>query len=185
VLEFQPTALPGVLLVTSRRQHDERGTFERLFCAELFAAAGIDPAIAQINLSANRRRHTLRGLHWQNPPAAERKLVRCLKGHVFDVAVDLRPGSPTYLRWVGVHLTPDAGTALLIPEGCAHGFLTLADDSEVLYLMGAPHRPELAAGARFDDPAFGIDWPAAPVVISDRDRALPPYVPLTPGPPGL
>jgi dTDP-4-dehydrorhamnose 3,5-epimerase len=178
MLEFRPTAIPGALLVASSRQQDERGGFERLFCAELFAAAGVDPAIAQINLSTNRRQYTLRGLHWQSPPAAERKLVRCLRGRLFDVAVDLRPDSPAYLTWLGVELAPDDGLALLIPEGCAHGFLTLVDDTDILYLMGAAHRPDLAAGACWDDPVFGIAWPAAPALISERDRTWPAFVPL-------
>ena len=120
-------------------------------------------------------RGTLRGLHYQVPPHEEAKLVRCTAGAVFDVAVDLRPDSPTFKRWFGVELTAENRLAMYVPEKCAHGLLTLTDDSEVLYQMSAPERPDAAAGVRFDDPAFGIEWPAGVVVINDRDRSYPDF----------
>ena len=147
--------------------------FLRTWCAEAFAAAGLDFRPRQVSLSENPRRHALRGLHWQAPPAEERKLVRCLRGAVFDVAVDLRPDSPTCRRWVAVELTAARHNALLVPRGCAHGFLSLTEDAWLEYMIGAPQAPALARGARWDDPAFGIAWPAPPAVISQRDRDWP------------
>jgi dTDP-4-dehydrorhamnose 3,5-epimerase len=172
-LSVRQTALPGLLVLESAMQRDERGGFTRLFCAETLAAAGFDPAVAQANLSTNARRHTLRGLHWQDEPAGEAKIVRCLAGALWDVAVDLRPDSPTFRRWHAEELTPANGRALAVPRGFAHGFITLADDTAVLYLMGSPYVPALARGARYDDPAFAIAWPAEPAVIGVRDLAFP------------
>jgi dTDP-4-dehydrorhamnose 3,5-epimerase len=174
-LTVHPTALDGLLVLESAAQGDERGGFARLFCAGTLAAAGFDPAIAQANLSTNPRRHTLRGLHWQDEPAGEAKIVRCLAGAMWDVAVDIRPGSATFRQWHAEELTPGNGRALAIPRGFAHGFLTLADDTAILYLMGAPYVPDLARGARYDDPAFAIAWPAAPSVIGPRDLAFPAF----------
>lgn len=174
-LTIRPTALDGLLVLESATLRDERGGFARLFCAEALAAAGFDPAVAQANLSTNARRHTLRGLHWQDEPAGEAKIVRCLAGALWDVAVDIRPASATFRQWHAEELTPGNGRALAIPRGFAHGFLTLADDTSMLYLMGASYRAELARGARYDDPAFGIAWPAAPAVIGARDLAFPPF----------
>lgn len=174
-LTIRPTALDGLLVLESATLRDERGGFARLFCAETLAAAGFDPAVAQANLSTNTRRHTLRGLHWQDEPAGEAKIVRCLTGALWDVAVDIRPGSATFGQWHAEELTPGNGRALAIPRGFAHGFLTLADDTSILYLMGAPYVSALARGARFDDPAFAIAWPAAPAVIGARDLAFPAF----------
>lgn len=174
-LTVRETPLAGLLVLDSATQRDERGSFARLFCAATLAAARFDPAVAQANLSTNARRHTLRGLHWQEEPAGEAKIVRCIAGALWDVAVDLRPESATFRRWHAEELTPENGRALAIPRGFAHGFITLADDTAVLYLMGAPYDAALARGARYDDPAFGIAWPAAPAVIGPRDLAFPPF----------
>ena len=168
-MKLSPTAIAGVLRVTTTRHSDARGGFLRSWCAESFAAGGLDFRPIQASLSENARRHTLRGLHWQAAPAAETKLVRCLAGAILDVAVDLRPDSPTRFAHVAFQLDPASAEALLIPPGCAHGFLTLTDDALVEYLIDAPHTPDLARGARFDDPRLSIPWPAEPAVISARD----------------
>ncbi|NGM19022.1 dTDP-4-keto-6-deoxy-D-glucose epimerase [Roseomonas stagni] len=170
-MRFRAAAVPGVVEVLADRALDARGAFLRSWCATRFAEAGIDFAPTQASLSENTHRHTLRGMHWQAAPAAEQKLVRCVRGAVFDVALDLRPGGG--LRHEAVVLSAEAGNALFIPQGCAHGFLTLTDDAVVEYLIDAPYTPALARGARWDDPAFAIPWPAAPAVIGDRDRDWP------------
>jgi dTDP-4-dehydrorhamnose 3,5-epimerase len=155
---------------------DERGTFARVFDAEEFASRGLMDRIAQSSISTNTRAGTLRGLHLQRPPHAERKLVRCTKGSLFDVVVDLRSESPEYGRWYGAELTPDNGRMIHVPEGCAHGFQTLADDTHVGYEISVPFVPEAADGVRWDDPTLGIDWPDPPDggrIISARDTELP------------
>ncbi|HVF75635.1 MAG TPA: dTDP-4-dehydrorhamnose 3,5-epimerase [Acidimicrobiales bacterium] len=172
---FRETAIGGVVVVEPQAMADERGLFARTWCADEFAANGVDPAVAQCSVSFNHRRHTLRGLHFQREPHGESKLVRCTRGAVFDVAVDLRPESPTYCRSVAVELTMDNRVALFVPPGCAHGFLTLADDVEVLYQISPRFEPSAAAGVRWDDPRFGIEWPAAPAVISERDATYPDF----------
>ncbi len=172
---LSPTAIAGVLDIRTPKARDERGAFLRLYCRETFAAAGTDFVPVQASLSENLLRHTLRGMHWQAAPSAERKLVRCARGAILDVALDLRPGSATWLRHIAVELRAEDSNALLIPPGCAHGFLTLTDDAAVEYMMDVPHAPALARGARWDDPAFGIVWPAPPAVISDRDRTWPDF----------
>jgi dTDP-4-dehydrorhamnose 3,5-epimerase len=176
-VKLTPTELPGTYLVDLERHADERGFFARTWCAEEFAAAGLPAALVQCSVSFNPRRHTLRGMHWQAAPHEEGKLVRCARGAILDVAVDLRRGSPTYLQHVAVRLDEDDRRALFIAPGLAHGFLTLEDESEVFYQMTAPWVPEAGRGARFDDPAFGIRWPAPPAVISERDRTYPDYRP--------
>ncbi|WP_237216179.1 dTDP-4-dehydrorhamnose 3,5-epimerase family protein [Falsiroseomonas oryziterrae] len=170
---FRATAIEGVMEILPERARDARGAFFRGFCAAEFAAAGLDFRPVQVSYSENPRRHTLRGLHWQAPPAAERKLVRCLRGAVHDVALDLRDASATRGAHVGMTLSAEAGNALLIPPGCAHGFLTLTDDVLLEYMMDVPHAPGHARGLRWNDPAFGIAWPAAPAVISERDATWP------------
>ena len=172
-MRIDETSLVGVMRVVSEPAVDARGSFARTWCRDSFAAAGIAFQPSQASLSDNRCRHTLRGMHWQAAPAAEQKLVRCLRGAILDVAVDLRQGSPSHLRWTALRLAPEAHNALFIPAGCAHGFLTLTEDALVEYLIDAAHDPAAARGARWDDPAFGIDWPAPPAVISDRDRSWP------------
>jgi dTDP-4-dehydrorhamnose 3,5-epimerase len=176
---FTPTRLPGLVLVEPEPQRDERGSFARIWCAREFAGAGLDVEIAQASLSANRARGTLRGLHFQRPPHDEVKLVRCIAGAIFDVAVDLRPQSPTYCRWQGFELSAANGAALYIPKGFAHGFETLADDSEVLYQISAFYAPQSSSGVRWDDPAFAIKWPLPLAAISEKDRSWPDYRALT------
>ena len=168
-MRFQPTELFGVILVEIELHADERGLFARTFCREEFAAHGLNPEVVQCNLSFNHRRGTLRGLHYQAPPHEEAKLVRCVRGAIFDVVVDIREGSPTWLQWIAVELTEDARNALYIPEGFAHGYYTLRDDSEVLYQMSNVHHSNAARGLRWDDPRLGIRWPGVPEVIAVRD----------------
>ena len=172
---FRNTDVDGVRVVELEPHTDERGMFARSFCTGEFAAAGIAMSVVQTNLSRNTRRGTLRGLHYQAEPAPEPKLVRCTAGRIFDVAVDLRPASPSFCRWTGVELDADAHNGLYIPAGCAHGFLTLSGNSEVTYLMGAAYAPELARGVRWNDPAFAIDWPIEPVIMSDNDATYPDF----------
>lgn len=174
-MRFTETAIPGVFIVDVEPRADERGSFNRAFCPAEFAAAGIDFVSTQINIARNTHLHTLRGLHHKVPGLEEAKLVRCVRGAIFDVAVDLRPDSPTFRRWVGVELDAASMRALFIPEGCSHGYLTLAADSDVLYQMSRPYTPEGDAGLRWDDPAFGIDWPARPAVINRRDATYPDF----------
>lgn len=172
---LEPTGLAGLWAVRPTALTDERGLFARVYCRDTFAAAGVPFEPVQMSVSFNHRAGTLRGLHWQAPPQAEAKLVRVTRGRIWDVAVDLRPGSPTRLAWVGMELDSDGRAALLIPPGFAHGFITLADETEVLYAMDAPHAPDAARGARWDDPAFAIRWPRAPALMSERDRTWPDY----------
>jgi dTDP-4-dehydrorhamnose 3,5-epimerase len=169
------TELAGAYLVELERHEDERGFFARAFCEHEFAARGLATRYPQCNLSYNRRAHTLRGMHYQAAPHAEAKLVRCVAGAVHDVIVDLRAASPTRLRWIGVRLDARARTALYVPPGFAHGFLTLAADSEVFYMMGEFHEPAAARGLRWNDPGIGVAWPFEPAVISERDRGYPDF----------
>jgi len=169
---FSPTPLDGAFVVTLERLTDARGSFARTFDAAVFAGHGLEPGVAQCNTSVNRRAGTLRGMHFQRAPHAEAKLVRVTRGAVFDVIIDLRPESRTFSQWFGIELNADNGRSLYVPAGLAHGFQTLVDDSEVLYLMSHHFVPEAAGGVRWDDPAFRIQWPDAPPagrVISDRD----------------
>ncbi len=174
-MRFTPTAVAGVMLVEPEPMTDERGFFARTWCREEFAAQGLNPHLDQCSISFNARRGTLRGMHYQRDPHGEVKLVRCTAGAIFDVAVDLRPTSPTYMKWAGAELTAGNRKALYIPEGCAHGFVTLADGTEVFYQITPAFRPGFGAGVRWNDPVFGIAWPIQPEVISDRDRDYPDY----------
>ena len=174
-MKFSATPIAGAYLVDIDRMDDERGFFARLFCREEFRARGLSPALAQSSISFNRKRGTLRGLHWQAKPHEEAKLVRCTQGAAFDVALDLRPDSRTYLKWHGVELSAQNHQMLYIPEGCAHGVLTLCDDTEVHYHISEFYHPESACGARFDDPAFDIAWPEPVQVISEGDRSWPDF----------
>jgi dTDP-4-dehydrorhamnose 3,5-epimerase len=178
-MRFVETTLPGAWVLEFERFSDERGWFARTFDQDEFSARGLDPGVVQCNASFNARRGTLRGMHYQADPHGESKLVRCVRGRIFDVAVDLRPGSPARGRWHGVELSAEAGNALYIPAGLAHGFQTLTDDCEVLYQMGHRYVPEAARGVRFDDPAFGIEWPEpeGELVISEKDRSYPDFRP--------
>ena len=172
-MRFTGTAIDGVVMVDIEPRSDERGAFARLQCPVEFAAAGHPFEPAQTSLSRNPHIHTLRGLHYQPAPYAERKLVRAVRGRMFDVAVDLRPQSPTYRQWAAAELSAQNGRALLIGEGIAHGFLTLEPDTDVLYQISPRFEPGHEAGARWDDPAFAVAWPAAPALISPRDAAYP------------
>jgi dTDP-4-dehydrorhamnose 3,5-epimerase len=172
-MRFVPTALPGVTIIEPEPHRDGRGFFARVYCPREFAEAGIPFSPTQVNLSRNTARNTLRGLHYQPAPFAEAKLVRVTRGRVFDVVVDLRAGTPTYRHWVSVELDAEDARAVFVPEGCAHGFLSLEPDTDVLYQMSRDHVPGHAAGLRWDDPALGIAWPAAPQVISPADAAWP------------
>jgi dTDP-4-dehydrorhamnose 3,5-epimerase len=168
-MRFLPTPIAGVVVVETEPHSDERGHFARLHCPDEFARAGLGFAPAQTSLSHNRRAGTLRGMHYQAAPHAETKLVRAVRGRMLDVAVDVRPDSPTFRRWFAVELSHDNGRGLFIGEGLAHGFLTLEDDTDVLYQISPMFTPGHDRGFRWDDPAFGIEWPMAPRVISDRD----------------
>lgn len=171
--EFEPTAIDGVLVVTSRTFADGRGRFSEAYQESAFASAGIVGPFVQDNLSWSTKRGTLRGLHYQTPPFAQGKLVRCLSGAIFDVVVDLRRGSPTELQAASFELDSVVGAMLWIPAGLAHGFQTLVDDCLVLYKTTAEYRPDHEAGVRWDDPKLGIGWPARPAIVSPRDAGLP------------
>jgi dTDP-4-dehydrorhamnose 3,5-epimerase len=172
------TLLPGAFRIDVEPHGDDRGLFARTFCADEFAAHGLPRSFVQCSTSYNARRGTLRGLHWQAAPQEEAKLVRCTRGRAFDVIVDLRPQSPTYRRSASAELSQDNRTAIFAPEGFAHGFQTLEDDTEILYQMTAFYAPELARGARWDDPAFAIAWPLAQPILSPRDASFPPFAPV-------
>jgi dTDP-4-dehydrorhamnose 3,5-epimerase len=169
-LRFISTPLPGLQRVERFRLEDHRGCLSRLFCAEEFAAAGFAMSVAQINHTLTQREGTVRGMHYQLPPFTEMKLVACIRGRVFDVAVDLRADSPTFLRWHGEILSPDNRRALAIPQGFAHGFQALDADCELLYLHSAPYRPEAERALNACDPRLGIDWPMPIADMSERDR---------------
>lgn len=170
---FRGTDLAGAFLVELDRREDERGYFARSFCVKEFAAHGLPTAVIQCNVSFNHLCGTVRGMHFQRAPLAEAKLVRCTRGAIYDVIVDLRQESPTYCRWYGAELTEENGSALFIPEGFAHGFQTLAESSEVFYQMFTGYSAEHADGVRWDDPAFGISWPLPVSAIAERDRTFP------------
>lgn len=173
LLATRPTPIAGAFIVTGSPRQDERGSFARLFCETELAPLLAGRHIVQINHSHTRTRGAIRGLHYQRPPHAEIKLVRCLQGKVWDVVVDLRASSPTFLRWHAEELSPADWRMLLIPEGCAHGFQVLEADSELLYLHTAAYAPDAEGGVRFDDPRLAISWPLPPADISSRDRELP------------
>jgi dTDP-4-dehydrorhamnose 3,5-epimerase len=175
-LIFVETELPGAVLVELERHDDERGFFARAWCRREFEENGLCGALVQCNIAFNHRAGTLRGLHYQVAPSEEAKLVRCTRGAVFDALVDLRPDSRTYKRWIGIELTAENRRALYVPEGFAHGYQTLVDASETLYHASEYYSPEAERGVRWDDPAFGIDWPAARTrIISDKDRSWPDF----------
>jgi dTDP-4-dehydrorhamnose 3,5-epimerase len=181
-VKLLPTPIGGLLVAEGTAATDERGSFLRTWCATTFAGAGAGAAVVQTSLATNPRALTLRGLHLQHLPSREGKLVRCLRGRIFDVAVDLRAGSPTFRQHYAMELSRANARALFIPPGLAHGYLTLADDCDVLYHMTDAHAPDLAGGYRWDDPAFAIPWPATPALIGTRDAG---YAALPPGFAGL
>jgi dTDP-4-dehydrorhamnose 3,5-epimerase len=172
-MRFTPTAVPGPVVVDLEERTDDRGFFARTFCRDEFEAAGLDPVVEQCNVSFNHRAGTLRGMHWQAEPAPEAKLVRCVRGAVLDVVVDVRPGSPTYLQHVAVELTADNRRALYVPPLFAHGYLTLTDATEVTYQVSMGYTPGVERGLRYDDPVLGIHWPVEVTVISDKDASWP------------
>lgn len=176
-MRFAELELPGLWRVTLEPRADERGSFSRAFDRAAFAARGLDADLGQLNVSVNARKGTLRGMHWQAAPHEESKLVRCVRGSIHDVAVDLRLGSPTRGKWTAAVLTAASGDALFIPKGFAHGFLTLEDDTEVHYLMTDDYAPAAGRGLRWDDPALAIAWPFAPVSVAPKDLEWPPYTP--------
>jgi dTDP-4-dehydrorhamnose 3,5-epimerase len=170
---IETTPLSGLHVITPQLRTDERGAFGRTWDPAVAKQHGLIEHFDYTCISTNNALHTLRGMHYQKDPHGEVKLVRCTKGAIFDVAIDLRPNSPTFRQWFGAELTADNHTALYIPQGFAHGFLTLQPDSEVLYYLKHPYTAQAATGVRFDDPAFGIQWPAAPAMIAERDAAYP------------
>ena len=173
-MQFIPLSfIPGAYEILLNPFADERGFFSRVFCAQEFQEIGFQTAIVQINHSLNRIAGTVRGMHFQQTPFAEAKIIRCLRGKVFDVIVDLRAGSPGFLKWQSIELTPEKYNMILIPEGCAHGFQTLEDNTELLYLHTSFYKPESEAALRYDDPMIGIKWPLEPVQVSERDKNHP------------
>jgi len=175
---FTPTSLAGAFVVELELRSDDRGFFARAFCAHEFEDHGLNPTIAQCNIAFNHKRGTLRGMHYQLPPVTETKLVRCLHGAIYDVIVDLRPASPTYMQHFGVELSADNRRALYIPDMFAHGYQTLTDDCELMYQVSEFYTPGYEAGVRYDDPAFKIEWPLPVDVISEKDLLWAPYEPV-------
>lgn len=172
---FEETRLPGSYLIRLEKRRDDRGFFARSWCRREFEAQGLETKVAQASISVSREKGTLRGLHYQVPPAAEVKIVRCARGAIYDVILDLRQDSPAYGQWLGTELAADNYAMLYVPDGFAHGFQTLTDDVEVFYQMSRFHSPQHQRGVRYNDPLFGIEWPAEIEVISDRDRNWPDY----------
>jgi dTDP-4-dehydrorhamnose 3,5-epimerase len=175
-LIFTETKLAGAFLIELERRTDRRGFFARTFCQKEFEAYGLNTQVVQCNVSFNRRKGTLRGMHYQAAPFAEAKLVRCTWGSIYDVTIDLRPASPTFKQYFAVELSAENRRMLYIPEAFAHGFQTLQDDTEVFYQMAQPYSAEHARGVRWNDPAFGIEWPEGERIIIDRDQNYPDFV---------
>ena len=173
---FAETAIPGAFTIDLQRREDERGFFARAWDVDEFASHGLSTRLVQANVSFNRAAATLRGLHFQRPPHEEAKLIRCTRGAIFDAIVDLRPDSPTFKDWLGVELTEENGRALYVPEGCAHGYQTLVPRTETFYLVSEFYSPESEGGVRWDDPAFGIEWPPAEKrLLSPKDASWPDF----------
>lgn len=180
-LRLIKTELPEASLIEPEPARDERGSFARTFCARVFAEHGLETNFVQHSISQTRFRGTVRGLHFQKAEHVEVKVVSCIRGAIWDVIVDLRRGSPTFSQWLGVKLTAENRRQLYVPKGFAHGFQTLCDDVDVNYLISAFYTPEAAAGIRHDDPHFGIKWPSAPTVISEKDLTWPDFDPAVDG----
>ena len=176
-MKFTPGTVSGTFVIDQERRQDERGYFARTWCMNELASQGLCTRIAQVNTAFSPAVHTLRGLHFQEAPWSEVKVVRCTRGAIYDVVADLRPQSPTCRAWFGVELSADNGRELYIPEGCAHGYLTLLPDTEVEYLTSQKYVPQSARGVRYDDPALDITWPQPPAVVSAADRSWPPLGP--------
>lgn len=174
-MKFHELPLSGAWLIELDKRGDDRGFFARAFCADEFAQRGLEHDFVQANDSFSATEGTLRGLHYQRHPSAEAKLVRCIRGHLYDVVLDLRPESAMFGRWHGVELSADNRLRLYVPPNCAHGFITLEADTEALYLVSARYAPEHERGVRWDDPYFNIEWPIAPVVVSEKDQSHPDF----------
>jgi dTDP-4-dehydrorhamnose 3,5-epimerase len=172
---FEETRVQGAYVIDLELRNDRRGFFARTWCQKEFAACGLTAHVVQINVSHNTHKGTLRGMHYQSAPFQEAKVVSCTRGAIYDVVLDLRADSPTYLRWDAAELTAENRRQLYVPEGCAHGFQTLTDDTELLYLMSEFYVPDHACGVRYDDPAFGIQWPLPVGVLTEADRTWPDY----------
>jgi dTDP-4-dehydrorhamnose 3,5-epimerase len=172
-MKFLSVPLPGAYVMEIEPVRDERGFFARTWCAQELKAHGLNSNLAQCSISFNKRRGTLRGMHYQEQPFAEAKLIRCSSGEIYDVVVDLRRASPTYCKWFAIELTAANGKMLYVPEGVAHGFQTLTDGAEVSYQISETYRPEFARGVRWNDSSFGIEWPIRDSIVSERDRAFP------------
>ncbi len=176
-MNFSPLSVHGARLIESEFHVDHRGSFARAWCRREFSEAGIDVEFVQANLARTDSAGTIRGLHYQEEPHAEAKLLRCTRGAVYDVIVDIRPDSPTFMEWAGVELSSEDATRVFVPAGCAHGYQTLRDESEVSYLVSAFYTPRAEGGIRWDDPAFEVDWPMAPTEMSEKDRSWPLFDP--------
>jgi dTDP-4-dehydrorhamnose 3,5-epimerase len=174
-MRFIETSLQGAFVIDPERLTDERGSFARSWCKKEFSERGLNTRVAQCNISFNLRRGTLRGMHYQIAPHEEVKIVRCTRGSIHDVIIDIRPWSATYGRHFAIRLDQSKGTMLYVPEGFAHGFLTLEDETEIFYMMSEFYEPAAARGFRWNDPALGISWPEEVVTISDRDRSNPDF----------
>lgn len=172
---FRETPLQGAYVVDLEKREDARGFFARAWCGKEFEKHELIPRVVQANTSFNKKKNTLRGMHYQIAPHAETKAIRCLKGAIYDVIIDLRPDSPSYKQWFGVELTAENRTMLYVPEHFAHGFITLEDNTEVFYLVSEYYAPDCERGLRYNDPAFGVAWPAHIEVISEKDRTWPDY----------
>ncbi|HIP52511.1 MAG TPA: dTDP-4-dehydrorhamnose 3,5-epimerase [Chromatiales bacterium] len=174
-MKFTETKLPGAFIIDIEKRRDDRGFFARGWCQKEYEAQGLTARIAQANISYSKRKGTLRGMHYQLAPHEEAKVVRCTRGALYDVIVDLRKDSPTFRQWVGVELTQENHRMLYVPEGFAHGFITLQDDTEAYYLVSEFYTPGAEQGVRYNDPAFGIEWPEEPAVMTDKDRSWPDF----------
>ena len=172
-MQFMDTGIVGARLITPSPHQDERGRFMRAWCSKEFSEHSIDFSPVQSNLGFSKKKGTLRGMHFQVSPTLEAKLVRCTRGSIFDVVLDLRPDSPSNGKWYGAELSAENGNMLYVPENCAHGYQTLEDNTEVFYMASEFYTPGAARGVRFDDPAFGIQWPLTPTMLSDQDRNWP------------
>lgn len=175
-MRFEELRVRGAYVITPEIKSDGRGFFARLFCEKEFEAQGLESRYVQVNNSKSASKGTLRGMHYQLPPAEEVKLIRCVSGELYDVVLDLRPESETFGQWDSAILTPENRKMMYVPRGCAHGFITLCDNTEVIYLVSEFYSSALERGVRWDDPRFNIQWPLSPVVLSERDRSHPDYL---------
>ncbi len=176
-MQFNPVSIAGAYLIDLEKKGDERGFFARVFCQREFAALNLATDMVQINNSLSVKKGVLRGMHYQLPPSAEVKVLRCIRGALYDVVLDLRPDSPSFGQWFGAQLTAENRRMLYVPQGCAHGFLTLKENTEAFYMVHSCYDPEQERGVRFDDPRFAIEWPNEPAEISEKDKSWPDFNP--------